>query len=74
MYTGLTTGMCGCLTTFATWNQAASIKLVRGSVVDALLLLALQVRPLPRCPPTRSSPRLPSLLPSATHSAGVKRL
>ena len=22
LYTGLTTGLCGCLTTFATWNQA----------------------------------------------------
>ena len=25
-YTGFTTGLCGCLTTFATWNQVASMQ------------------------------------------------
>ena len=38
LYTGFTTGLCGCLTTFATWNQAASIQIVRGNVSDGLLM------------------------------------
>ena len=42
LYTGFTTGLCGCLTTFATWNQAASVQLIRGNVSEALVLLVLQ--------------------------------
>lgn len=30
LHMGLTTGLCGCLTTFATWNQDASLRLVEG--------------------------------------------
>jgi fluoride ion exporter CrcB/FEX len=52
-YTGFTTGLCGCLTTFATWNQAASMQIVRGNVSDGLLVCAtrlLLVCRASRCP------------------------
>ena len=38
LYAGFTTGLCGCLTTFATWNQAASLQFVHGNIGDGLLL------------------------------------
>ena len=41
LYVGLSTGFCGCVTTFSTWSQRASTLLVRGEVADALLVLFL---------------------------------
>jgi len=39
---GLTTGLCGCLTTFASWQLAVGLQLRAGNVGSALLIVALQ--------------------------------
>ena len=43
VYASFTTGLCGCLTTFATWNQAASLQIVRGNVSDGLLMCVASI-------------------------------
>lgn len=40
---GVTTGFCGCCTTFASWDLGVAMMFVRGRWLDALLVLALQV-------------------------------
>ena len=39
LYTGLTTGFCGCLTTFSAWNTAIAGIFVKGNFLAAFLCL-----------------------------------
>ena len=41
IYAGLTTGFCGCLTTFSSWNNAAASILLRGQVARAVACLVV---------------------------------
>ncbi|KAG7400291.1 hypothetical protein PHYBOEH_006231 [Phytophthora boehmeriae] len=40
---GITTGFCGCCTTFASWDLGAALMFVRGKWLDALLMLGVHV-------------------------------
>jgi fluoride exporter len=41
--TGVTTGFCGCCTTFASWDVGVAAKLVHGLPVTAVLLACIQI-------------------------------
>lgn len=43
LLTGITTGFCGCCTTFASWDLGVAMMFVRGKWLNALLVLAVQV-------------------------------
>lgn len=43
LLTGVTTGFCGCCTTFASWDLGASTMFVHGRWLNALLMLGVQV-------------------------------
>lgn len=43
LMTGVTTGFCGCCTTFASWDLGVAMMFVRGRWLDALLVLCVQV-------------------------------
>ena len=41
IYAGLTTGFCGCFTTFSSWNNAAASIMLRGQVARAVACLVI---------------------------------
>ncbi|RLN88523.1 hypothetical protein BBJ28_00011303 [Nothophytophthora sp. Chile5] len=43
LLTGVTTGFCGCCTTFASWDLAAALMFVHGRWLNAILVLCVQV-------------------------------
>jgi fluoride ion exporter CrcB/FEX len=43
IYTGLTTGYCGCLTTFASMNNQLSLKLYEFALYDAFIIFSLDM-------------------------------
>eukprot|EP00644_Phytophthora_capsici_P006727 jgi/Phyca11/504455/fgenesh2_kg.PHYCAscaffold_8_\ len=43
LLTGVTTGFCGCCTTFASWDLAAALMFIHGRWLNALLMLCVQV-------------------------------
>ncbi|KAH7476180.1 hypothetical protein PRIC1_000191 [Phytophthora ramorum] len=43
LLTGVTTGFCGCCTTFASWDLGAALMFVHGRWLNAVLMLCVQV-------------------------------
>ncbi|GMF37829.1 unnamed protein product [Phytophthora fragariaefolia] len=43
LLTGVTTGFCGCCTTFASWDLGAALMFVHGRWLNAVLMLGVQV-------------------------------